>query len=118
MCGVPPETAGLCKSIRIPVLVAVTGMVLMPKLAQTRLFMPVTFWTDEKSQKQTVVFRWMRRISEQPFKLSENSEFLFFSEKQLLADINALYKTTTPIRCIEIVVSMYPTLVIFPVKTA
>ena len=114
MCGVPPPMCP-CKSVCIPVLVAVTGAGLMPKLAQTRLFMPVTSWTDEASQKPTVVYRWMRRVSDQPFKLSTDA--LFSSEKQLFTDINALYTTTKPVRFIEIVVSMYPNLVIFPVKT-
>ena len=115
MCGVPPPHVE-CRSICVPVLVAVTGGALMPTLAQTRLFMLVTSWTE--SDKKTLVYRWMRRVAEQPFKLSIDSQFLFFPEKQMFADIDALYKTTTPTRFIEIVVSMHPTLVIFPVKTA
>ncbi len=113
VCGAP---IGAYHSIQIPVLIAVTGAEMLSTPAQTRLFMLVTSWIDETSKKTTHVYRWMRRISNQPFEISDDNRFLFSRGIQLFSDINKLYTSTKPIRRIELVVSLYPNLVIFPVQ--
>ena len=113
VCGAP---IGAYHSIQIPVLIAVTGAEMLPTPAQTRLFMLVTSWIDETSKKPTHVYRWMRRISNQPFEISDDNRFLFSRGIQLFSDVNKLYLATKPIRCIELVVSLYPNLVIFPIQ--
>lgn len=102
--------------IHIPVLIAVTGAEIPLTPAQTRLFMLVTSWIDDATKRHTAVYRWMRRISKQPFELSDDSTILFSRGTRMFADINRLYASIKPVRNIELVVTLHPKLLIFPVK--